>query len=190
MSSQTQKTLKAFLGTAGAGIDESHGTDTLHDVLKAVVDGQGFRAEGMLHTAPTTPSAQVTGAGNTTWNVDIEAGVVLVGGVALDFGVQADFSIHAGSQFPSFDDGDSAISTIVAKNVAGTITLEVVKGAAAVTGLQVAPTDAEITAQIGLGIDWTKLAECTLNRTGDTTVTQSQDNAKRDFGIAVTVETG
>lgn len=33
-------TLKKLVGEAGAGIDESHGSDTLYDVLKALVTAQ------------------------------------------------------------------------------------------------------------------------------------------------------
>ena len=32
--------LKKLMGEAGAGIDESHGTDRLYDVLEALVDAQ------------------------------------------------------------------------------------------------------------------------------------------------------
>ena len=33
-------TLKRLVGNAGAGEDQSHGTDTLYDVLKALTDTQ------------------------------------------------------------------------------------------------------------------------------------------------------
>jgi hypothetical protein len=37
-------TLKRLVGNAGAGSDESHGTDTLYDVLKALADTQNDMA--------------------------------------------------------------------------------------------------------------------------------------------------
>ena len=37
-------TLKRLVGNAGAGSDESHGTDTLYDVLKALTDTQNDMA--------------------------------------------------------------------------------------------------------------------------------------------------
>jgi hypothetical protein len=63
-----------------------------------------------------------------------------------------------------------------------------VKGTPDTTGTQVAPTDAEIQTAVGAGNDWVKIAECTLNRTGDTTVTESQDNTGRPV-LGVTVDT-
>ena len=54
--------LKRLVGEAGAGLDESHGTDNLYDVLKALADAQNdlvtqfnqFRADYNASTTPTT----------------------------------------------------------------------------------------------------------------------------------------
>jgi hypothetical protein len=156
-----------------------------HNYDKFVQDMEVLRAhlrnhvEGVHAATPTTGSSQLTGTGNTTWNVNLSAGLITVGGVALTRNVAADYSVHSGSYYTGFANGKSAIATIIAKNVAGTVSLAVVKGAAATTGSQVAPTDAECQTAAGAGNDFVKICELTLNRTGDTTVTESQDNTKR-----------
>lgn len=184
------KTLKRALGEAGALLDKSSNYDNAYDLLKAL--SYGFKnkvANGLMAKAPTNASTQVSGTGNTVWRVDLDKGVVVVGGTAKEFAAEADRVLHTGSLYTSLESGDSAIVTIVAKKAAdGTVTLVNVKGAAAVTGSQVAPTAAEIQVAVGEGLDWVKVAECTINRTADTTVTQTQDNSKADFGDLVTVE--
>jgi hypothetical protein len=133
---------------------------------------------GGLAGAPTTASTQATGAGGVTeWRVNVSEAVVAVGGVAADVAAAADFVIHDTTNLLA--DGQSIIAALVAKNVSGTITVVAVKGTAATTGSQVAPNDGTIQTAVGAGNDWVKLAECTLNRTADTTVTQSEDNTKR-----------
>lgn len=143
--------------------------------------------EGGIVKDPTTGSSQLTGTGNTTWNADVEALIATVGGVAKELGVQADFSIHASSFLTGLVNGASCIAALVLKNVSGTVTMVAVKGTPATTGSQVAPTDAEIQTAVGAGNDWVKVAECTLNRTGDTTVTESQSNIVRPL-LGVTVD--
>jgi hypothetical protein len=185
-----RKTLKRSLGEAGALLDKSSSYDSVYDLLKALSRGfDNTVANGLMAAAPTTPSTQATGTGNTAWRVNLDKGVVVVGGVRKEFAAEADRVLHSASFYTSLDSGDSAIVAIVAKKAAnGAVTLVNVKGAAAVTGLQVAHTDAQIQAAVGAGLDWVKVCECTLNRTADTTVTQTQDNAKADFGSLVTVE--
>jgi hypothetical protein len=129
--------------------------------------------------APTTSSTQASGVGNTTWRVNISEIMAVVGGVAADIAAQADYAIHSGSLYTGLSSGNSAVATVVMQNSGGTVSMAVVKGAAAATGSQVAPTDAEIQAALGAGVEWIKVAECLLNRTADTTVTQSQDNLVR-----------
>lgn len=135
--------------------------------------------EGGLVKAPTNASTQATGAGITVWRVDIDAVVAKVGGVVYEAAAQADYVIHDTTQYTGLDSGDSAIATVVLKNDDGTVSFDVVKGSAAVTGSQVAPTDAEIQADLGAGVSWLRVCDCTINRTGDTTVTQSQNNKVR-----------
>jgi hypothetical protein len=58
-------TLKRLVGTAGAGEDQSHGSDRVYDVLKALVEGQNelnasltqLIADHDSSTAPTTAAA-------------------------------------------------------------------------------------------------------------------------------------
>lgn len=147
--------------------------------------------EGGLVGDPTTGSSQLTGTGNTDWNANIAEAVVCVGGVVEHLAAAADFDVHSGSFLTGLADGSSCIAAIVAKNVSGTVTIDKVVGTPAVTGSQVAPTDAEITAAIGASNPWVKIAEITLNRTGDTTVTESQDNGFRPvLGVNVPYSLG
>jgi hypothetical protein len=59
---------------------------------------------GLKLNAPTTPSSQASGSGNTTWNVNIGEGIITVNGVAIEFDAQADFQVHAGSLITGFVD--------------------------------------------------------------------------------------
>jgi hypothetical protein len=122
----------------------------------------------------------------TAWRVNLAAGVARLGPAAKDFTAQADFSVHSATQLVA--NGQSCVAALVAKNVAGTVSIVAVKAAAATTGSQKAPTDSAIQAAVGAGVDWIKLSEVTINRTADTAVTQSQDNTKADLGDLVDVE--
>lgn len=163
-------------------------TQTLRDVatdlaaMKAAATSQASGIlDGMIVADPTTPSAQITGAGATTWNVNIAAGDVVAGGVEKHEAAQADFAIHDTTQLVA--NGQSCYAWLVEKNVAGTLSTVAVKGAAAATGAQVAPSDAAIQTAVGANNAWVKIALCLINRTGDTTVTQSQQNKYREtFG--------
>jgi hypothetical protein len=187
MGSQVPVTLKRYMQEAGGGLasDMGGGNPSLYDVLKGIVNGLKNRMT-LRADAPTTASTQVTGAGATTWRVNLSAGLAIVDGVVKDFVAQADRVIHSATQLVT--SGQSCVAAIVAKNVAGTITLVDVKGVAATTGAQVAPSDATIQAAVGAGVSWVKVCEITINRTADTTVTQSQDNSKGDVGINIVVE--
>lgn len=136
-------------------------------------------AQAGLVKAPTTPSTQATGAGNTLWNVDLPEYLAKLAGTAAEGLAAADFAIVNSAVIAGFDSGDSVVAAIVLKNSSGTVSIDKVVGTPAVTGNQVAPTDATIQAALGAGVKWVRLADCTLNRTGDTTVTQSQNNKVR-----------
>jgi hypothetical protein len=142
---------------------------------------------GLTVVNPTTGSSQLTGTGDTDWNCDITAGVVTVDGVAKSFDAVADFDVHSGSYLTGFANGSSCIAAIVAKNDGGTVSVAAVVGTPATTGSQVAPTDSEIQTELGAGVEWVKLAEITLNRTADTTVTETQDSGKRPI-LSVTAD--
>lgn len=148
--------------------------------------------EGCECETPTTGSTQATGAtGVTDWNVNLRAGVVIVGGVALNVADDADYDVHSGSIVTGLQSTYTVVAALVAKNVSGTVSLQVVLGTAALTagGTAVGPTDAVIQAAVGAANSWVKIAELTINRTADTTVTQSQDNSKRPM-LGVGEDTG
>lgn len=156
-------------------------------VVQALAVAGGSRIlNGLLSTAPTTASTQATGTGNTAWNVNVDKGVLYVGGKEAELAATTDLHVHSGSQLVT--NGQSCEAALVCYLNAGNPTLLAVKGAAAATGSQVAPTDAAISTAVdaaasGKNVDWVKVAHLTINRTGDTTVTQSQDNSVSDRGL-------
>lgn len=190
MSHVKQRKLMRDLGLGGAGLDQSSGHDDLHQVLKAMVEGFSTRVvEGMRAGAPTTASTQATGSGTLAWRVNVAAGFLMVNGTAFDVGAQADFVVFNGAT--PVANGQSVAAVLIAKKDG---TLAAVLGTAAATGSQQPPNPTQLQAAAG-GNDahakplaWAQVAQLTLNRTGDTTVTQSQDNTKRDFGVEITVE--
>ena len=118
--------------------------------------------------------------GATTWRINHSHIRAVVDGVVFEKVAHADYSIHATTGISRMTrTGYSVEAAIVIKNVAGMVSLEVVEGRADVTAAAVPPTDAEITAACGAGDEWVKFAELLLTRTGDTTVTQAQDNTTR-----------
>lgn len=149
-----------------------------HEKNKVVVGGIG--------SDPTTPSAQLTGTGNTTWSVDHTAVEGIVDGVLGAGAAATDFAIHSGSFLTGFTNGSSCVAAVVLKNDGGTISVDKVLATPATTGAEKAPTDAEIQTALGAGVEWIRLFECTLNRTADTTVTESQTNQVRPI-LGVTV---
>jgi hypothetical protein len=168
-----------------------------HQYDKLIQDCEAIRTqalnhvEGLMVETPTTGSTQITGAGATDWNVNLRGGIVIVDGVSLDVAPAADYDVHTGSLYTGLIATYSAIATLVAKNVAGVVSLQVVKGTAALTASVVAPTDAEIQAAVGAGNAWVKICEMTINRTADTTVTQSQANKVRPLlGVNVDAAVG
>lgn len=135
--------------------------------------------EGGRSGAPTSASTQLTGAGGVTeWRINIAALVVAVAGILADIAASADEVIHDTTNLLNAV-GQTCWAAVVAKNVAGTITVVTVKGTAAATASAVPPTDAVIQAAVGAGNSWVKLAECEITRSGDTAVTQTEDNTIR-----------
>lgn len=139
--------------------------------------------------APGSASTQASGTGNTTWRVGQSLIHTLVGGVFTEIAAITNFSIHASSYLTGFANGNSCVATLVISSALGVNSVTAIKGTPAVTGSQVAPTDAQIQAALGVGVPWVKLGSTTLNRTGDTTVTQSYDQSKRTM-LAMTVDPG
>lgn len=166
-----------------------------HQYDKLIQDCEAIRTqalnhvEGILAAAPTSASTQASGVGNTDWNVNLSAGFVVVDGVALDVVAQADYDVFSGALLTGLASLYTVVSALVAKNVAGVVSLEMVHGTAALTagGTAVGPTDAVIQAQVGAANSWVKIAELTINRTADTVVSQTQANIKRPI-LGVTVD--
>lgn len=142
------------------------------------------QVEGGLLTAPTNASAQLTGAsGNTDWNVNLSHVLALLYALSGEVVAAADFDIHNGSIVDAgFVVGASIVAAIVVKVTSGTFAFDKVLGAAATTGSQVAPTAGEIATAMAAADDYALLGYTTLNRTADTTVTQSYDNTPRNPG--------
>ena len=171
------------LGDGGAHLgpnDGVTGDPTLLELLDGVADDlAGLRPGGALNddsviygltgSAPSTPNSQAAGTGNTTWRANVAAGGAIVDGVEKIETAQADFAIHSGSMLVNIN--QSCIARIVEKNVGGTVTTAVVKGAAAATGAQVAPTDAEVSASLSTASSWVELFRVTLARDGGVNLT-------------------
>ncbi len=151
------------IGPLGQGITPK-GVET--QLFKYYTHG-AFLADG------TTGPAQITGAGDGTWYYDNTAGIVVVDGTAKDVPAAADTLLEtAGDILAS---GESKVYLWIAWKhpSTGAVALKMVPGTAATTGDQVAPTDAEVEAGLPLGSKWIKLGSTTINRTADTTATQT-----------------
>ena len=132
---------------------------------------------GFLAYAPTTASTQATGAaGASAYRVNISHGVALVDGLALETAVQADYAL-ATANGELIEGTSKVFSLVIYRSLGDNVPrLVLYKGAAATTGAQVSQTDTEIAAHFAAGTVWYKIADITVNRTGDTTVTQTQNN--------------
>ncbi|MCP4573224.1 MAG: hypothetical protein GY838_12795 [bacterium] len=180
-------------GSGGANLAPggAAGTPTLADTLREIADDvanqlaassgalnvalSGRVYHGGLVTDPSTPSAQLTGAsGNTTWSVNVSAAEALVNSVDGVIAASADEAIHASSNLLDAV-GKSCYAAVVLAESGGTIAIDSVKAAAAVTASAVAPTVAQITAGVGHA-NWIYLAMCLITRSADTAVVQVQTN--------------
>lgn len=181
----TPKLLKKMLGDGGAGLDKSNGIDSLYDVLKGMQDQARNRVlEGLSTGAPTTPSAQLTGVGGTlTVRINVTAGALIVDGSQRRFAAQADLVLFGPAAYWSAITGRSGVFSVIAKkDAAGVVTFIGVAGPEAATGAQQPPSRAAIQGAVGANLHWIKVADVTVNRTGDLTVTQTQDDTQGDFG--------
>jgi hypothetical protein len=170
----------------------AHTTPKVAQELEAVRYHMRNKAEGCYVYDPTSASTQASGTGNTTWRVNIDRGVIIINGTAYNYAGGADVSVHSGSHLMA--NLYTCVAAIVAYGT--TPTILAIKGTPALTagGTAVGPTKAAIQAAVdaaagATGTKWIKLAETTLNRTADTTVTQSHDLSKRSL-LAVNEDTG
>jgi hypothetical protein len=167
--------------------------------LRAYFDN--YVVHGLVASAATTGPTQATGAtGATVLNVNLEAGVVVVNGQAKEFAAQADYSLWASTIYTGDDAGtgttkltdtNKAIVTVVAASSSatrgsGTISLVVCHGATHATA-PVCCTDAEIQTKVGAGLPWVRICDVQINRTADTTATQSQVSTLRPL-LGVTTD--
>ena len=138
---------------------------------------------GVFVEAPTTPSAQLTGAGNGTYLYNRSAGVVVVDGTALDVAAAADEACEAAGDI-MIDTFSKVYALIAWKHpTTNVVALKTVPGTAVLTADVVAPTTDEIDAGLVLGSKWVMIGTTTVNRTGATTVTQSYSNKVRPHGV-------
>jgi len=138
-------------------------------------------------TVPTSASTQTAGgAGLTEWRIDVEQLVVCVGGKAATLAAQSDLLLYSGNSLLDAV-GKSAKASLIAVNAAGVISLAFAVGAGALTGSEKSVGATALQAAAGAGNDWIQVAECTINRTLDTVVTQTQDNSQRPI-LGVTVD--
>jgi hypothetical protein len=146
---------------------------------------------GLLASAPTSASTQASGAVAPVWRINSSVGVVCVNdGDMGEIAAQVDGVIGNLDAAPSpiLSVGQSVIATLICiKNIGWIPALAYLVGVPAVTGQQVALTDSQILSRVrgafgGAAYEPTfiKIAKLTLNRTGNTTVTQTQDNTWRD----------
>jgi hypothetical protein len=138
--------------------------------------------EGLTAEPPTTPSSQLTGAGNTTWNIDVSLGAAIVNSIEETFAVQADYAVHSGSKL--LDNGQAIYTWLLLAESGGTVAFTTVDGTAATSGSEVAPTDTEITTGVGHA-NWIKIALLHLHRDGDTSLAQTESNVYKDMFLGV-----
>jgi len=73
----------------------------------------------------------------------------------------------------------SVYARLIAKNVTGTISLEVVMGTPAAAGSEAIPSNAAVQTQVGATVPWCDIALCHLARNSGTTLTQTEWNGYR-----------
>ena len=132
-----------------------------------------FAAHGCFIANGTTGPVQVTGTGDGTFYYDNTAGIVVVDGTALNVAAAADTLLETAGDI--FDSGQSRIYTIIAWThpTTGVVAIKICLGTIALTAAVVALTTAEIEAMLPLNAKWIDLGQTTINRTADTTATQT-----------------
>lgn len=153
------------------------GAPSLATVLRRLID-QG-NVLGLIGGAPTTPSSQASGTGAIDWNVDFDKGEVRIGDYSASFAAAADYDVyHAAGQLVAAS--ESVYARIVAKLVTTTVSLVVVVGTQAATGEEEIPTDAEVQAALGAGVEWVDVCLCHLARNSTTGLTQTEQSTYRN----------
>ena len=108
----TTKTLKQYLGDAGAAIDESHGADRLYDVLKALAEGLSEMVTAYQATIATATIAAMVTDKNTV--LDSLRTSVAVCGTATTTTVQIHVNgVSKGELSTAHDDTDGIKKSLV-----------------------------------------------------------------------------
>jgi len=149
-------------------------------LLNALAAWHYNHAEGGLVTdGGTTQPTGVSAAPN--FDVDVSALVGVCDGVACELVAQTDADSDAGDGVDfGATSGFSCIFAVVLETGTDNDTpaIKGIAGAVAADGSEVAPTDAEIDTDLSHA-HWVRLANVTLQRTGDTAVTVTIDNTVR-----------
>lgn len=146
--------------------------------------------QGVLYGPPTTASTQATSTGAYDFNVNRSHGIVVVEGKRLELAAAADVDLaNGGTGTAILASGESIYYTQVAYLLPGAAApaIRQFAGTIALAAAAVPITDAAINASFGPDVPWFRLADLKVNRTGDTTVTQSYNNLVRPSGIPATI---
>lgn len=151
---------------------------------------------GLIFSAPTTPSTQGPGAVMPTWRCNTTQGGFIINGTLAAFTLSDTYppvgtDILQGDAVsgypPILGVGESVILSVIgADMIIGGIhypLIMTIRGAVAATPIVQSATEAELNAAFsvyGSCAGYIRIAKLTLNRTGNTTVTQTQDNTWRD----------
>jgi hypothetical protein len=146
---------------------------------------------GMLWSAPTNPSTQGPGAVSADWQVNVSGnGIALVDGSAYT-GYQGpagftDSNVRdMDGNLPVLAIGESVVMYYFLTKSASTGLPALTRMLSEVGAVPAVPSAADFAAfSVAKGYlpdRFVRVAKLTLNRTGDTTLTQTQDNTWRDF---------
>ena len=159
--------------------------------------GHRIISGGMI-TTPTAANAQVTGAGNTTWNVNASYAYMAGDNDYHELAATVSLAVHSGSQLFVVGQWCTAAIVIYKAAATGVKTALAVKGTVAASlalvsgpsdGALVSPAAGSIQAAINTAdsstqATWWKLGEVTITRTSDVVLTATYANIKGDRGIA------
>jgi len=174
---------------SGGSPQNPHGGQVGHpsfrDVLQGIADDHAVM--GLIAGAPTTPSTQASGTGATSWHVNLSAGEVNLARTLLAANTDGDFlGVALTADYDVYSSGiglaaasQSVYARLIAKNVTGTISLEVVMGTPAAAGSEAIPSNAAVQTQVGATVPWCDIALCHLARNSGTTLTQTEWNGYR-----------
>lgn len=172
------------------------------ETKQKIVGGRGIEfqhfanrvVQGFMLMAPTNGSTQATGTGASDYNVNITAGILAVGSTVKEMTVQADYDLeHASTGSGILTLNQARVYDYVAYRSPGdgVVYLKMFKGTIADTLAAAVPvTDTEIEATMATGTYWMRIGRTTIERDGDTSISQTYDNTLRNTMIPGTVHYG